>query len=197
MKRTAFAFTSLAILCACVRESAPSASRAAPPREQPPTQTAPSKVADAGECPVDSAGRYADPVALVRVWSDSDRVGGTMGGNQWAAGTLSCVERASSDMIYVTGPFTIRRLTSSRDTVTIERTYRRHYTVEYDSAGVVMQLAPSEADVADTVRVIRMPLLAWRIDAIAGGAHLAADIALARLTRLDSLGRDRLRELSL
>ncbi len=117
-----------------------------------------------------------------------------MGGDQWATGTLSCVERATSDMMYVTGPFTLRRLTASRDTVTIERTYRRYYTVGYDSAGVVMQLEPSEADVADTVRVIRMPLLAWRIDEIDGSAHLAADVALARLTQLDSVGRGRLRE---
>jgi hypothetical protein len=135
-------------------------------------------------------------VALVHAWSDSDRIGGTMGGEAWTPGALSCVEKATSDMIYVTGPFSIRTLITTGDTVQFERVYHRYFTIGYDNAGVVMHLEPSEADVADTVRAIRMPLLKWRIDQIDGGAHLSAPAALDRLTRLDSVGHERLRTLA-
>ena len=192
MKRTALAFAGLVILGACSRESAP-VSRTAPVREV--THGEAAVTDDPGECPIDSAGRYTDPVALVRAWSDSDRVGGTLGGEDWTSGALSCVERATSDMIYITGPFTIRSLTTTVDTATIARAYRRYFAIEYDSAGGVMHLEPSDVDIIDTVRVVRMPLLKWRIDRIDGGAHLSAAVALARLTRLDSVGSDRLREL--
>lgn len=63
---------------ACSQDVRPAASGDTAPR---PVIAADTAVAlDVGECPVDSGGRYSDPVALVQLSSDSDGAGGTMGG---------------------------------------------------------------------------------------------------------------------
>jgi hypothetical protein len=90
---------------------------------------------------------------------------------------------------------TVTPIRIGKDTALIARSYHRYFVIRYDSTGERMHLEPADADVTDTVTVVRLPLLAWRIDAVAGGARVLPQVALDSLERLDSRDRGRLRQL--
>jgi hypothetical protein len=194
MRRLAPWILLIAVSCAQDRPSRDTQQpRASEPRLATAERTEPAN--DAG-CPVDSSGRHGDPLQLVREWTDRDNRGGTLTPGPWYFGALACDETATSDMIYVTSPITITLLSASADTALVLATYHRFFEVGYDSAGVAMQLHPVPAEVAETTRVVRLPGLGWRIDAIRGGAHLLPHVALDSLARLDSASKEALRGLT-
>ena len=85
-------------------------------------------------------------------------------------------------MIYITSPMAVRRLAQVQDTVIVLLTYRRYYEIGFYPTG--MRLRGTPADRRDTVKVVRLGPLGWRIDTLPPGVHL-----LPR-TALDSIGLD-------
>ena len=140
-----------------------------------------------GDCPVDSAARHDDPLALVEEFVRRDAEGPFERedvARAWYAGALSCVERATSDHYEVIRGVRVAAGPQWGDSSVVYVTRDRLYYPKYDDAGRIIALEPAPEEWTDTVLVLRTTL-GWRIHEISGGAHRLPAVARGELLHLE------------
>ena len=144
-----------------------------------------------GDCPVDSAARHADPMALVEEFVRRDAEGPFERediAQAWRASALSCVERAASDHYEVIQGFRVAAGSRRGDTAFAYVSRDRLFELERGPGQNGASLRPAPGTWVDTVLVVRTTL-GWRIHEIRGGAHRLPGVARGELRDLRSEDR--------
>lgn len=193
----------LVVLGACRHEAADAGRAASAAVASEPAPAEPGAgdtwVGESDDCSsgIDTVGRHAEPIALVREWVRRNAEGALdadSAQSEWEANAVTCIDRLSTDFAEVLARYDVDSLDVTGDTARAVIRYERAFSYRWDSAGTTKYLVPDSTRYADTAVIVRTRY-GWRLDQIAPGLHELPAAAL-RSPALDSADRERLRVLA-